>query len=140
MDIKKYIVGMSRGSNKNHVIRAAVESIAYQIRDAVEVIQAESSIALKELRVDGGPTNNKFLMQFQADMLKVNVAKAGIAELSSMGSVYLAGLGIGIWESKEEIKALRKDADIYDPRMEEELREKYYAGWKTAVKRVLTNI
>lgn len=132
------ISGISRSSNKNHVVKAAVQSIAYQIRDAVEVIQAESSIQLKELRVDGGPTGNKFLMQFQADMLKANVAKAAIAELSSMGSVYLAGLGVGIWKSKEEIKALRKASEVYVPMMEEKLREKYYSGWKTAVKRILT--
>ncbi|MCM8711549.1 glycerol kinase GlpK [Clostridium sp. SYSU_GA19001] len=133
------IVGMSRGSNKNHVVRAAVESIAYQIRDAVEVIESESSIRLKELRVDGGPTSNKFLMQFQSDILNVNVAKAEIAELSSMGSVYLAGLGAGIWKCKEEIKALQKSSNIYFPAMRDSFREKFYSGWKTAVKRVLTN-
>ncbi|KZL90967.1 glycerol kinase GlpK [Clostridium magnum] len=132
------ISGMSRGSNKNHVVRAAVESIAYQIRDAVEVIQDESSIPLRELRVDGGPTGNKFLMQFQADILKVNVAKAAIAELSSMGSVYIAGLAVGVWKSKEEIKALRKASEVYVPMMEEKLRKQYYSGWKTAVKRILT--
>jgi glycerol kinase len=134
------ISGISRSSNKNHVVRAAVQSIAYQIRDAVEVIQAESSIPLKELRVDGGPTGNRFLMQFQADMLKANVAKAAIAELSSMGSVYLAGLGIGMWKSKEEIKALRRASEVYVPMMEEKLREKYYNGWKAAVKRILTQV
>jgi glycerol kinase len=134
------ISGISRSSNKNHVVKAAVQSIAYQIRDAVEVIQAESSVQLRELRVDGGPTGNKFLMQFQADMLKANVAKAEIAELSSMGSVYLAGLGVGIWKSKEEVKALRRDSEVYVPMMEEKLREKYYAGWKTAVKRTLTKV
>jgi glycerol kinase len=134
------VVGMSRGSNKNHVVRAAVESIAYQIRDAVEVIQAESKIPLKELRVDGGATSNRFLMQFQADMLKANVAKASIAELSSMGSVYLAGLAAGIWRSKDEIKDLKQASESYLPQMENDLRDKYYDGWKTAVKRVLTNI
>jgi glycerol kinase len=131
------IVGMCRGSNKNHIVRAAVESIAYQVRDAVEVIRSESGVELKELRVDGGPTGNKFLMQFQADMLKVNVAKAAIAELSSMGSVYLAGLGVGIWSSMEEIKTIRKASEMYMPIMEEGVREKHYSGWKAAVKRVL---
>jgi glycerol kinase len=131
------IVGMTRGTNKNHIVRAAVESIAYQITDAVEVIKAESGIELKELRADGGPTDNKFLMQFQADMLNSNVAKAAVAELSSMGSVYLAGLGVGIWKSKEEIMKLRKASEVYSPRMEEALREKYYSGWKNAAQRVL---
>jgi glycerol kinase len=131
------IVGMSRGSNKNHIVRAAVESMAYQVRDAIEVIQTESGIKLKELRVDGGATGNKFLMQFQADILKANVVKAEVAELSTMGSVYLAGLGVGIWKSKDEIKDLRKNSEVYLPAMKEEESEKYYAGWKRAVKRVL---
>lgn len=134
---KAAIVGMTRGSNKNHVVRAAVESIAYQIRDAVDVIGLESGITLKELRVDGGATDNRFLMQFQADILGTNVVKAPVAELSVMGSVYLAGLGVGIWESKDEIKMLRKDAMTYIPKMNENLRKKYYSGWKTAVNRVL---
>lgn len=132
------IVGMTRGTNKNHIVRAAVESIAYQIKDAVEVIKNESGIELKELRADGGPTENKFLMQFQADMLKSNVAKAAVAELSSMGSVYLAGLGVGIWKSKDEIKSLRKASKVYNPSMEEAIRERYYSGWKSAAKSVLT--
>jgi glycerol kinase len=131
------IVGMTRRSNKKHIVRAAVESIAYQIRDAIEVIQAESGVPLKELRADGGATGNKFLMQFQADMLKTNVVKAEVSELSSMGSVYLAGLGAGIWKSKDELKALRKDSEAYGPEMEELIREKYYSGWKAAVKRVI---
>jgi glycerol kinase len=131
------IIGMSRGSNKSHILRAAVESMAYQIRDAVEVIQCESGLSLKELRVDGGPTDNNFLMQFQADMLGAKVAKSAVAELSSMGSVYLAGLGVGIWQSMEDIKALRKTSEIFTPKMEEEARERYYSGWKNAVKRVL---
>jgi glycerol kinase len=131
------IIGMSRGSNKSHIVRAAVESIAYQIRDAIEVIETESGAQLKELRVDGGPTSNRFLMQFQADMLKVDVAVSDIAELSSMGSVYLAGLAVGIWNTMDEIKELRKASEAYSSKMEESLREKYYSSWKTAVKRVL---
>lgn len=132
------IIGMSRGSNKNHIMRAAVESIAYQLRDAVETIQSESGIPLKELRVDGGATSNKFLMQFQADMLNTYVVKADIAELSSMGSVYLAGLAAKIWKSKDEIRALRGMPEVYKPAMEEGVREKQYNGWKAAVRKVLS--
>lgn len=131
------IVGMSRGSNKNHIVRAAVESMAYQVRDAIEVIQAESGVKLKELRVDGGATDNKFLMQFQADILNTKVAKSNVAELSIMGSVYLAGLAIGLWKSKNEIKTLRKNSEVLVAVMDEVAREKYYRGWKAAVKRVL---
>lgn len=133
------IFGMSRKSNKNNVVRAAIESIAYQIRDAVEIIQTESSVILKELRVDGGPTENKFLMQFQADILGVNIEKSEITELSSMGSVYLAGIATGIWKCKEEINSLRKVSNIYTPLMEDSIREKYYEGWRKVVKKVLTN-
>lgn len=131
------IVGMTRRSNKNHIVRAAVESIAYQIRDAVEVIQAESGISLKELRVDGGATINKFLMQFQADILNARVVKSIVPELSIMGCAYIAGLGVGIWKSRDEIKSLRQDSEIYVPLMDEQLRERCYKGWKAAVRRVL---
>lgn len=132
------IVGMARNCNKNHLVRAAVESIAYQIRDALEVIQAESSIKLKKLKVDGGATSNKFLMQFQADMINAEVEKPDISELSSMGSVYLAGLGVGVFKTKEEIKKLSKASESFTPSMNVEIREKYYKGWRNAVKRVLT--
>ncbi|MFT3950935.1 MAG: glycerol kinase GlpK [Oscillospiraceae bacterium] len=132
------IVGMSRGSNKNHIVRAAVESIAYQVKDAVEVVQTESAIKLKELRADGGPTTNRFLMQFQADLLDVKIAKSEVAELSAMGACYLAGLAVGIWKSVDEIKQFRKAAAVYTPNMDAQRREKYYAGWKDAVSRVLT--
>lgn len=131
------IVGMTRGCNKNHLVRAAVESIAYQIKDAVDSIQCESGINLKELRVDGGATENKFLMQFTADMLESNVVKSAVSELSVMGAVYLAGLGTGIWKSKDEIMKLRKNGETYVPAIDDNLRKKYYSGWKTAVKRVL---
>jgi glycerol kinase len=134
------IVGMSRGSNKNHIVRAAVESMAYQVRDAIEVIQAESGVKLKELRVDGGATDNKFLMQFQADILNTKVAKSNVAELSIMGSVYLAGLSVGIWKSKNEIKTLRKNSEVLVAVMDKEQSEKYYDGWKAAVKRVLNKV
>lgn len=132
------VVGLSRGSEKEHIVRAAIEATAYQIRDAVDRMETESGIRPKELRVDGGPTKDAFLMQFQADMLNLKVVSTEIAELSSMGSVYLAGLAVGLWKDKEEIKRLRKESGRYFPSMDEATRESLYDGWKTAVKRVLT--
>jgi len=132
------ILGMSRGSRKEHIVRAAIESTAYQIKDAIDMMESESGIRPKELRVDGGPTKDGFLMQFQADMLNLKVVSTEISELSSMGSVYLAGLGIGLWKDKEEIKRLRKESRVYSPSMGEDLRNLYYGGWKTAVNRVLS--
>ncbi len=131
------VVGMSRGSRKEHIVRAAIESTAYQIKDAIDTITQEAGIQPKEVRVDGGPTRDAFLMQFQADMLDIQVAGAEIAELSSMGSVYLAGLAVGLWGSKEEIKRLRKACNVYSPAMDSRTRDELYQGWKAAVKRVL---
>lgn len=131
------VVGMSRGSRKEHIVRAAIESTAYQIKDAIDTITLEAGIQPREVRVDGGPTRDAFLMQFQADMLDIQVAGAEIAELSSMGSVYLAGLAVGLWGSKEEIKSLRKASNVYSPAMDSRTRDELYQGWKAAVKRVL---
>ncbi|MDF2986405.1 MAG: carbohydrate kinase [Eubacterium sp.] len=131
------VVGMSRGTRKEHVVRAAIESTAYQIKDAIDTMTQEAGIKPKEIRVDGGPTRDAFLMQFQADMLDIPVKGAETAELSSMGSVYLAGLAVGIWDSKEEIKSLRKDCSTYTPEMDSLKRGELYQGWKVAVKRVL---
>jgi glycerol kinase len=97
------ITGMNRGTGKAHIIRAALESIAYQVHDAVELMESESGIRLKELRTDGGASDNALLMQFQADMLQQTVIKSDVAELSAMGSVYMGGLGIGFWSSSGEI-------------------------------------
>lgn len=138
MNARAAIVGMSRGTNKAHILRAAIESTAYQIRDAVEMMELSSGVRPKELRVDGGPTKDAFLMQFQADILNIQVTTANIAELSSMGSVYLAGLGVGLWKSKEEIKELNREKKVFVPCMQDNVRVHNYNGWKSAVKRVLT--
>lgn len=131
------IIGMSRGTKKAHVIRAAIESTAYQIKDAIDTMIAASGIMPKELRVDGGPTRDNFLMQFQADMLEFQVVSTEISELSSMGSVYLAGMAIALWKDKEEISKLRKECKIYNPNMDDLTRNKYIEGWKLAVKKTI---
>jgi len=131
------IVGMDRRSGKAHVARAALESIAYQVKDVAELIYQKSGILLKELNVDGGATINRFLMQFQADMLGVNVKASKLAELSAMGSVYLAGLGFGIWKSTEEISRLNQEFKMYLPEISTQLREKWKEGWDESIRCVL---
>ena len=133
------IVGLSRRSRREHIVRAALESTAYQIRDIVEIMGIESGIKLKELRANGGLTKSYFLMQFQSDMLNIRVEKSRIADVSLIGSVYLAGLGLGLWKSIEDIKELRGKSQSYSQTMDSSAREKYYEGWKSAVKKVLTN-
>lgn len=132
------ITGMNRRTGKAHIIRAALESIAYQVRDAVEMMQAESGIGLKELRVDGGASDNPMLMQFQADILERTVLKPSISELSAMGSVYLGGMGIGWWPTPNELPAEGELWRKYEPDMSETERECNYAGWKQSVAAVLT--
>jgi len=133
------ITGMSRSTGKAHMVRAALESIAYQVRDAVELMHAETGIQLKVLRADGGASDNAVLMQFQADMLDTSVAKSDVAELSAMGSAYMGGLGTGFWTSVEEIPTQHFTYRSYEPSMHTHVRESHYTGWKRAVATVLSN-
>lgn len=136
-DARAAITGMNRGTGRGHMIRAALESIAYQVRDAAEQIRMETGIALQELRVDGGASDNPVLMQFQADILDRTVAKSEVAELSAMGSAYLGGLGIGVWSSTDEIAGLPASYRKFEAMMEENVREKLCEGWKRAVASVM---
>ncbi len=129
------IVGLTRGSSKDHIIRATLESIAYQSRDVLEAMEADSGIELKKMRVDGGAAMNDFLMQFQADILGSEVERPEINETTALGAAYLAGLAVGYWKNKEElIEKWKKDKD-FKSEMTEEKREKLYKGWKKAVER-----
>lgn len=136
-DVTATITGMTRGTKKAHVVRAALEAIAYQIKDVLDLMRDESGIELTELRVDGGPTNNRFLMQFQADMLGIKVAKSALEEVSALGSAYMAGLAVGLWSDLEEIKSLRKSSLSYSPEMVAKEREYLYQGWKKVVARTI---
>jgi len=136
---KASIMGISRGTKKAHIVRAAEESIAYQIRDISDLMVMESGVKLKELRVDGGPTRDNFLMQFQANILNVSVVRNEIEELSATGSAFMAGLAMGFWNSKEEIKALRAPDVIFNCKMDNRERDKLYKDWKEAVRRTLFN-
>ncbi|OHE63111.1 MAG: glycerol kinase, partial [Treponema sp. GWA1_62_8] len=132
------ITGISRGTGKAHVVRAAEESIAYQIKDILDLMVRESGTDLPELRVDGGPTRDEFLMRFQADILSVPVVRSGIEELSATGSAYMAGLAVGFWKDKAEIASLRASDTEFRGTMEKAVIDKLYRGWKGAVGRALT--
>lgn len=132
------IVGMSRGSGKAHIARAALEAIAYQIRDVLELMDQESGIPLEQLRADGGAVNNRWLMQFQSDIVQAGVVRSAVPELSALGSVYIGGLGIGFWESIEQLEALQENRTLFTPSRTEADCDQDYAGWKQAVSKVLT--
>ncbi len=134
------IVGMGRDATKAHVVRAALESIAYQIKDLVDLMSNSGKIKLTGLRVDGGPTRNNFLMQFQSDMLQEKVERANIEEISALGSTFLAGLATGFWKNLEEIESLRKTDNIFLPEMEKNKTEILYKGWQNAVAKSRYNL
>ncbi|MBC2855093.1 glycerol kinase GlpK [Cetobacterium sp. 2A] len=131
------IVGLTRGSNRNHIIRATLEAIAYQTRDVLEAMQEDSKIKLKSLKVDGGASANNFLMQFQSDIIGTIVDRPSIVETTALGAAYLAGIAVGFWESKEEIRTKWCLDKKFEPSMCEDGRAEKYKGWKKAVKRSL---
>ena len=129
------IVGLTRGTSKEHIIRATLESIAYQSRDVLEAMEADSGIELKKMRVDGGAAMNDFLMQFQADILGSEVERPEINETTALGAAYLAGLAVGFWENKEELIEKWKQDKNFKSEMSADRRKKLYDGWKKAVGR-----
>lgn len=130
------IFGLIRGSGKNHIIRAALESIAYQTKDVLTAMEADSGINLKLLKVDGGAVANNLLMQFQADILGVQVERPECIETTSLGAAYLAGLATGFWPNTEELIQRYQIDCLFKPLMPDEKREKFYLGWQKAVSRV----
>jgi glycerol kinase len=131
------IMGLTRGSKREHVVRATLESIAYQTKDVLNAMQEDSKIELKALKVDGGASANNFLMQFQSDILDVPVNRPKVIETTALGAAYLAGLAVGFWSSKEEIKSTWNMDKEFTSNMSEERRNKLYRGWQKAVKRAL---
>lgn len=129
------IVGITRGTTKEHIVRATLESIAYQTKDVVDVMSNESKIELKSLRVDGGASVNNFLMQFQSDILGVPVERPKVSETTALGAAYLAGLSTGYWQSHDEIKKQWQLDRKFEPTMPRDERERLYSGWKRAVQR-----
>ena len=129
------IVGLTRGTTRGHITRAALEAICYQTRDVVEAMGRESGIPLRELRADGGAVGNRFLMQFQSDVLGVPVEVPAVAETTALGAAYLAGLAVGFWANRDELEAKWQVGCRYEPRMGEAERGHLYARWQQAVER-----
>src|SRR5699024_91627 len=127
------IVGITRGVSKYHIVRAALESIAFLSKDVLEAMEKEGSIKLKSLKVDGGDSNNDFLMQFQSDIMNVSVERPVLFESTALGAAYLAGLAAGFWKDKDEIRKYRKVSREFHSEMSIEEREKKYKRWKKAV-------
>ncbi len=128
------VVGLTRGVNRNHIVRATLESIAYQVNDVLMAMQEDSGMPITSLRVDGGACDNDFLMQFQADILNTSVVRPYCIETTAMGAAYLAGLAVGYWRSKEEILANHVIAAEFKPQMGQAKRESLLQGWHNAVK------
>jgi glycerol kinase len=131
------IVGMTAHANRNHVIRAALESIAYQLRDVLDMMKDRAGVELRTINADGGATRNKFLMQFIADMTGLEVTAAQIAECSPLGAAMAGMLGMGLHRSFDELAKLPREVTTYHPTMPRDRADALHAGWKNAVKQVL---
>ena len=129
------IVGLTRGTGKNHIIRASLESIAYQSMDVLDLMQTESGVMPRSIKVDGGATGNSFLMQFQSDISGLDVYKPKIAETTALGAAFMAGLAVSFWKSKDELQSIWKLDRSFTPQMKSNERERNFKGWKRAVER-----
>ncbi|MEE3950985.1 glycerol kinase GlpK [Peribacillus frigoritolerans] len=132
-DVRGAVFGLTRGTSKEHFVRATLEALAYQTKDVLSAMEVDSGINLKALRVDGGVVKNNFLMEFQSGLLNVPVERPVISETTALGAAYLAGLAVGYWESQEEISKLWAVDKKFEPEMEEQERKALYDGWKKAV-------
>ncbi len=132
------ITGLTRGANVRHVVRAALESIAYQTKDVVEAMRKETKLSIKRLKVDGGACHNDFLMQFQADILNCQVARPKITESTAFGAALLAGVTIGLWKSDQNLSQHNPNQKIFRPRMKAGERDRLYQGWQRAVTQART--
>jgi len=133
-EVRGAVFGLTRGTAKEHFVRATIESLAYQTKDVLSAMEADSGIELKTLRVDGGASMNNFLMQFQSDILDVPVERPVINETTALGAAYLAGLAVGYWESMDEIASQWAIDRPFEPKMQQDSRTELYDGWKKAVK------
>ena len=137
MNCRGTITGLSRGTGRKEIVRAALESIAYQVKSIIDTIEIEEGIWIKDFKVDGGASSNNFLMQFQADILNVNVERPKMIESTALGAAYFSGLYSGFWKDLEEIKDNSSTDRIFSPKMQEKERIALYSGWKNAVKKTL---
>ena len=129
------IVGLTRGTNKYHIIRATLESIAYQVCDVFDAMRADAGVDLSSLKVDGGASANNFLMQFQSDMIDAPVVRPQCVETTAMGAAYLAGLAVGYWASKQDVINNWASDKVFGPSITPAERDKKLAGWRKAVTR-----
>jgi glycerol kinase len=139
-DATAMITGMTRGTKKAHIVRAVLESMGYQVKDILDIMTAEAGVSLREIRVDGGPTRNRFIMQFQSDVLQADVIVNQVEEICALGAAYMAGLAVGMWKNKDELKILRTSDVCFTPQMTVEKRDSLYSGWKKAVARTLIKL
>ena len=137
-DARGAIFGLTRGTTKEHLVRATLESLAYQTKDVIDVMTEEAGLSLKALRVDGGAVENDFLMQFQSDMLDVPVERPVVQETTALGAAYLAGLAVGYWKNKEEIANQWKKERTFTAQLATEKRDELYEGWQKAVRSTRT--
>ncbi|RCW49057.1 glycerol kinase GlpK [Paenibacillus prosopidis] len=133
-DVRGAVFGLTRGTTKAHFVRAVLESLAYQTKDVLSVMEEESGLLLKSLSVDGGAVANNLLMQFQSDLLGVPVERPVVNESTALGAAFLAGLAVGFWESRDELAKLRQVDRIFEPNMDGQKRDELYSGWHRAVK------
>ena len=136
-DARGAIVGLSRFNTDAHIARATLESICYQSRDVVEAMARDSGVTLDVLKVDGGVTANELCMQIQADVLGVPVSRPVVAETTALGAAYAAGLAVGFWKSTDELRENWNEAKRWEPKWDDEQRDKGYAGWQKAVSKTL---
>ena len=129
------IVGLTGGATRAHIVRATLEAIAYQVRDVLETMEASIKLDIPLLKADGGGSANRFLMQFQADLLGVPVEIPEIAETTALGAAYLAGLAVGVWGSEKELVSQWRVGNHYEPTISQEEANNLYAGWQRAVER-----
>lgn len=132
-DARGAMYGLTRGTTREHIVRATLEALAYQTKDVMEAMESDSGLESKKLRADGGVVKNNFLMQFQSDLLDAPVERPTINETTALGAAYLAGLAVGVWKDKQEISDKWKIDRSFEPEMEKTEREKLYGGWKTAI-------
>lgn len=132
-DARGAIFGLTRGTSKEHFIRATIESLAYQTKDVLDAMEQDADMKVETLRVDGGAVNNEFLMQFQSDLLQLDVELAKLNESTALGAAYLAGLATGFWSDLKEIEKMRSSKKTYTSQMEETKRQELYGGWQKAV-------
>jgi glycerol kinase len=130
-------VGITRGTTKEHFVRATLESLAYQSYDVIKAMEADASVPIKSIRVDGGATANNFLMQFQADILNTDVIRPKVIESTALGAIYLAGLAVGFYSDKQDIVKNMAQDRVFKSAIQDADRVKLVAGWKEAVKRSL---